>query len=157
MRELCVRELCVREGGGRTGADGRAQQKNKNPTQRYGVKSVPSLSAFGDCLDIGTQFHPMSHVGQRSFPTKTAHKKCVSLTLRQTHLWLSQGFLRRTGRGRCDVRDVLDGDFSWQKLTGAKRREFSGMIHWLTINNHTSNPQQPIHSLRLAPRNRGNT
>ena len=28
---------------------------------------------------------------------------------------------------------------------------FSGMIHWLTINNHPSNPQQPIHSLRLAP------
>ena len=26
-----------------------------------------------------------------------------------------------------------------------------GMIHWLTINNHPSNPQQPIHSLRLAP------
>jgi hypothetical protein len=25
-------------------------------------------------------------------------------------------------------------------LTGAKRREFSGMIHWLTINNHPSNP-----------------
>ena len=23
-------------------------------------------------------------------------------------------------------------------------REFSGMIHWLTINNHPSNPQQPI-------------
>ena len=36
-------------------------------------------------------------------------------------------------------------------LAGAKRREFSGMIHWLTINNHPSNPQQPIHSLRLAP------
>ena len=33
----------------------------------------------------------------------------------------------------------------------AKRREFSGMIHWLTINNHHSNPQQPIHSLRFAP------
>ena len=30
-------------------------------------------------------------------------------------------------------------------------REYSGMIHWLTINNHPSNPQQPIHSLRLAP------
>ena len=30
------------------------------------------------------------------------------------------------------------------KLTGAKRREFSGMIHWRTINNHPSNPQQPI-------------
>ena len=29
-------------------------------------------------------------------------------------------------------------------------REFEGMIHWLTINN-PSNPQQPIHSLRLAP------
>jgi len=26
------------------------------------------------------------------------------------------------------------------RLTGAKRREFSGMIHWLTINNHPSNP-----------------
>ena len=36
-------------------------------------------------------------------------------------------------------------------LTGAKCREFSGMIHWLTINNHPSNPQQLIHSLRLAP------
>ena len=23
-------------------------------------------------------------------------------------------------------------------------REFSGIIHWLTINNHPSNPQQPI-------------
>jgi len=33
-------------------------------------------------------------------------------------------------------------------LTGAKRREFSGMIHWLTINDNPSNPQQPIHSLR---------
>jgi hypothetical protein len=63
----------------------------------------------------------------------------------------------RTGRGRCDVRDALDGDFSWQNLTDAKRREFSGMIHWLTTNNHPSNPQQPIHSLRLAPRNRGKT
>ena len=30
-------------------------------------------------------------------------------------------------------------------------RELSGMIYWLTINNHPSNPQQPIHSLRLAP------
>ena len=28
------------------------------------------------------------------------------------------------------------------------RREFSGMIHWRIINNHPSNPQQPIHSLR---------
>ena len=35
-------------------------------------------------------------------------------------------------------------------LTGAKRREFSGMIHWLTINNHPSNPHSyPF--LRLAP------
>ena len=29
-----------------------------------------------------------------------------------------------------------------------KRRECSEMIHWLTINNHPRNPQQPIHSLR---------
>ena len=36
-------------------------------------------------------------------------------------------------------------------LTGAKRREFSGMIPVITSNNHPSNPQQPIHSLRLAP------
>ena len=34
------------------------------------------------------------------------------------------------------------------QLTCAKRREFAGMIHWLTINNNPSNPQQPIHSLR---------
>ena len=40
-------------------------------------------------------------------------------------------------------------------ITGAKRREFSGMIHWLTINNSPSNPQQPIHSLRLAPVSHG--
>ena len=33
-------------------------------------------------------------------------------------------------------------------LTGAKRMEFSGMIHFITSNNHPSNPQQPIHSLR---------
>ena len=26
----------------------------------------------------------------------------------------------------------------------AKRREFSGMIYWLTMNNHPSNHQQPI-------------
>ena len=26
------------------------------------------------------------------------------------------------------------------KLTCAKRREFSGIIHWLTINNHPTNP-----------------
>ena len=31
----------------------------------------------------------------------------------------------------------------WSKLACAKRMEFSGMIHWLTINNHHSNPQQP--------------
>ena len=34
------------------------------------------------------------------------------------------------------------------------RRECSRMIHNLhviTSNNHSSNPQQPIHSLRLAP------
>ena len=31
------------------------------------------------------------------------------------------------------------------------RREFSGMIHFITINNNPSNPQQPIHSLHLAP------
>ena len=36
-------------------------------------------------------------------------------------------------------------------LTGTKRRELSGMIHWLTISNNPSNPQQAIHSLRLAP------
>jgi hypothetical protein len=40
--------------------------------------------------------------------------------------------------------------FKMFQLTGAKRREFSGMIHWLTINNHPSTPQQPIHSLLLA-------
>ena len=28
---------------------------------------------------------------------------------------------------------------------------FRGMIHFITSNNHPSNPQQPIHSLRLAP------
>ena len=33
-------------------------------------------------------------------------------------------------------------------LTGAKRREFSGMIPVITSNNHPSNPQQPIYSLR---------
>ena len=33
--------------------------------------------------------------------------------------------------------------WDWSKLTCAKRMEFSGMIHWLTINNHPSNPQQP--------------
>ena len=33
------------------------------------------------------------------------------------------------------------------RLSGAKRREFSGMIHFITSNNHPSNPQQPIHSL----------
>ena len=27
------------------------------------------------------------------------------------------------------------------------RKEFSGMIHFITSNNHPSNPQQPIHSL----------
>ena len=41
-----------------------------------------------------------------------------------------------------------------QLLTGAKRREFSGMIHVITSNviipATPSNPQQPIHSLRLA-------
>ena len=34
--------------------------------------------------------------------------------------------------------------------TGAKhpkRREFSGMIHFITSNHHPSNPQQRIHSL----------
>ena len=31
------------------------------------------------------------------------------------------------------------------------RREISGMIPVITSNNHPSNPQQPIHSLRLAP------
>ena len=34
-------------------------------------------------------------------------------------------------------------------LAGAKRREFSGMIHFITSNNHPSNPQQPIHSLLI--------
>ena len=34
---------------------------------------------------------------------------------------------------------------------GAKRRKFSGMIPAITSKNHPSNPQQPIHSLRLAP------
>ena len=34
-----------------------------------------------------------------------------------------------------------------QLLTGAERREFSGMIPVITSNNHPSNPQQPIHSL----------
>jgi hypothetical protein len=37
-------------------------------------------------------------------------------------------------------------------LVLSKRREFSGMIHRLTYQIHNpSNPQQPIHSLRLAP------
>ena len=39
----------------------------------------------------------------------------------------------------------------WSTYWCVLRREFSGMIHWLSINNHPSNPQQPIHSLRLAP------
>ena len=45
--------------------------------------------------------------------------------------------------------------FLWESMDGfagtapttywcALRREFSGMIHWLAINNHPSNPQQPI-------------
>ena len=33
-------------------------------------------------------------------------------------------------------------------LTGAKRRENEGMIHFITIKYYPSNPQQPIHSLR---------
>ena len=33
-------------------------------------------------------------------------------------------------------------------LTGAKHREFSGIIYFITSNNHPSNPQQPIHSLQ---------
>ena len=36
-------------------------------------------------------------------------------------------------------------------LASAKRRELSGMIHWITINNNPSNTQQAVHSLRLAP------
>ena len=46
----------------------------------------------------------------------------------------------------------LMGMTYWCKIT---KREFSGMIHFITIviicKNHPSNPQQPIHSLRLAP------
>ena len=72
VKELCVRELCVREGGGRTGADGSAQQKNKNPTQRYGVKSVPSLSAFGDCLDI---WNPISS-DESCWSALISHQHC---------------------------------------------------------------------------------
>ena len=33
-------------------------------------------------------------------------------------------------------------------LTGAKHKEFSGIIYFITSNNHPSNPQQPIHSLQ---------
>ena len=40
------------------------------------------------------------------------------------------------------------GDFEWNLLV-PKRREFSRMIHWLTINFFIpATPQQPIHSLR---------
>jgi hypothetical protein len=49
---------------------------------------------------------------------------------------------------------LLNFRYFW--LTGAKRREFSGMLHWLTINfilPATPKPSIPIHSLRkTAPR-----
>ena len=48
-----------------------------------------------------------------------------------------------------DPWDIM-GPWFINGINGAKRMEFSGMIHFITINNH-SNPQQPIHSLRLAP------
>ena len=37
-------------------------------------------------------------------------------------------------------------------------REFSGMIHWLTISNHSSNPQQPsaTHPLPATTNQYGN-
>ena len=47
-------------------------------------------------------------------------------------------------QGRADGR--MGDLFSYWCLVGNE-----GMIHWLTMNNNPSNPQQPIHSLRLAP------
>ena len=62
-----------------------------------------------------------------------------------------------SGTGTCDVLgscSELSGSISlylggYPKLwvysyLCVLRREFSGMIHWLTLNNHPSNPQQAI-------------
>ena len=55
--------------------------------------------------------------------------------------WKVIKFMFQT-RNQWRIRDLF--------LTCAKRREFSGMIHWLTNYHgfHPSNPQQPIYSLR---------
>ena len=44
---------------------------------------------------------------------------------------------------------LLHRSISHVFLTGAKRREWMGMIHWLTSKNHP-NPQQAIHSLSTS-------
>ena len=51
------------------------------------------------------------------------------------------------GSGKTDEQILLRGLTSLLVLS----REFSGIIHNNYINNNPSNPQQPIHSLRLAP------
>ena len=59
--------------------------------------------------------------------------------------WFFRG--SKHGKGKAVL---LHRSISHVFLTGAKRREWMGMIHWLTSNNHP-NPQQAIHSLRFAP------
>ena len=50
---------------------------------------------------------------------------------------------------RCDFGNHVNGR---TKNLLVLSREFSGMIHWPTINNNPSNPQQPIHSLTNCER-----
>jgi hypothetical protein len=84
---------------------------------------APRVSAKGACPHSG---HP-AHCEQPSKPQRTQTLAAIS----GTRLKLG-----------CQKQN--------DPLTGAKHREFEGMIPVITSYNHPSNPQQPIHSLRLA-------
>ena len=96
-------------------------------------------------------------VSWQAHPSAIKHGNGKSLSYR----WVYRQNLYQLGISQLamfDSRRVNLGIFFWWfplgiiilYLTCAKRREFSGMIHWPTMNNHPSNPQQPIHSLSTS-------
>jgi hypothetical protein len=63
------------------------------------------------------------------------------------HVRRSADEAEATGRGALWF---MTKDFCWLTISYwcVLRREFSGMIHFITSNSHPSNSQQPIHALR---------
>jgi hypothetical protein len=76
---------------------------------------------------------------------------CAVLAISTGQVQVPSGVIKRGWKIHRQILTSMIVPLKHHLHTGAKRREFSGMIHAKSLVNHPSNPQQPIHSLRLAP------